>query len=210
MVTNLLFKRVVNVEGHHTTEMKIVKVSISELKSSEGWQLVSSADKVTFHDNTPSVEDSKKRIEEALKINNNQKITNPSNEATLQDYTKPEVDALIENALISNSKYDKIKEIPSNCPGTACLVRVKDTIRITYRRGKKANDSTPNRVCINDYDKQHFFNAVKKNRGTNTDIWCLEITDPEYEHWNSAMDKYYQEQRSNYIKYLISQESRKK
>lgn len=46
MVTNLVFKRTANVEGSSRTEMKIIEVLIPELKSSEGWTLVSNADKV--------------------------------------------------------------------------------------------------------------------------------------------------------------------
>ena len=46
MITNLVFKRTINVEGSSRTEMKIIEVMIPELKSSEGWTLVSSADKV--------------------------------------------------------------------------------------------------------------------------------------------------------------------
>ena len=46
MITNLVFKRTVNVEGSSRTEMKIIEVLIPELKSNEGWTLVSSADKV--------------------------------------------------------------------------------------------------------------------------------------------------------------------
>lgn len=46
MITNLVFKRTANVEGSTRTEMKIVEVMIPELKSNEGWTLVSSADKV--------------------------------------------------------------------------------------------------------------------------------------------------------------------
>ena len=46
MRTNLVFKRTVNIEGSSRTEMKIIEVNIPELKGSEGWTLVSSADKV--------------------------------------------------------------------------------------------------------------------------------------------------------------------
>ena len=46
MITNLVFQRTANVEGSSRTEMKIIEVMIPELKSSEGWTLVSSADKV--------------------------------------------------------------------------------------------------------------------------------------------------------------------
>ena len=46
MRTNLVFKRTANIEGSPRTEMKIIEVNIPELKSSEGWTLVSSADKV--------------------------------------------------------------------------------------------------------------------------------------------------------------------
>lgn len=46
MITNLIFKRTTNVEGSSRTEMKIIEVLIPDLKSSEGWTLVSSANKV--------------------------------------------------------------------------------------------------------------------------------------------------------------------
>ncbi len=48
MITNLVFKRTVNIEGSSRTEMKIVEINVPEIKASEGWSLVSSADKVTL------------------------------------------------------------------------------------------------------------------------------------------------------------------
>lgn len=50
MITNLVFKRTVNIEGSQKTEMKIVKVKIDGIRSSEGWSLVSNADICTFDD----------------------------------------------------------------------------------------------------------------------------------------------------------------
>ena len=48
MITNLVFKRTVNIEGSNRTEMKIIEINVPEIKASEGWTLVSSADKVTM------------------------------------------------------------------------------------------------------------------------------------------------------------------
>ena len=216
MTTNLVFKRTVTKEGIQQTEMKIIEVYIPELKSAEGWSLVSSADKVTrveFAKCQSSEELEEERAVKAFRDKYRVAKAKEKIEKTFAEGTqiitdsdpdiyknKEEVTRAIETSQFI--KYDKITEIPANTPGTACLIRKGDTIRIAYRSGTKADLSTPNKVCINDYDKQHFFNAVKKNHGTNNSVWQLTSTDPEYEHWNSAMDTYYQEQRRNYFRYL--------
>ena len=50
MITNLVFKRTVNIEGSQKTEMKIIKVEIDGIRASEGWTLVENVDQVAFAD----------------------------------------------------------------------------------------------------------------------------------------------------------------
>lgn len=216
MTTNLVFKRTTTKEGIQQTEMKIIEVSIPELKSAEGWSLVSSADKVTRIELARCQSSEELEEERAVKAFRDEYRVAKAKKKIEETFTEgtqividsdpdiyrntEEVNRAIETAQFA--KYDKITEVPANTPGTACLIRKGDTIRIAYRSGKKADLSTPNKVCINDYDKQHFFNAVKKSHGTNNSVWQLTLADPEYEHWNTAMDTYYQEQRKNYLRYL--------
>ncbi len=50
MLTNLVFKRVVNVNGINKTEMKVVKVDIPQIERGEGWTLSGHADSVDISD----------------------------------------------------------------------------------------------------------------------------------------------------------------
>lgn len=113
MITNLVFKRTVNIEGSQKTEMKIIKVKIDGIKSSEGWSLVSSADICTFDDQS---EISDHRISR----------DNLSEVVLCEDAlpTKTEIDKDINHAaMVNESKYENIKEFYTDTPGTACLIR---------------------------------------------------------------------------------------
>lgn len=239
MITNLVFKRTVNVEGSTRTEMKIIEVMLPDLKSSEGWTLVSSADHVEVNEipkckSVAQIEEeeavkkftedyrvkkAKQQIEESLKAQDRHtsvfadSVKSSDSEAASTDEVNREyVDMQIEIAQEAHkkrvAKYDKITSVPSRCEGTACLIRVKDTIRISYRKGKQADYSSPNRVCISNYYKQLFFNEVKKVRGTDTEIWCLKSEDAAYNWWNRFIDDTYQAQRKNYIEKLILEEKK--
>lgn len=95
----------------------------------------------------------------------------------------------------------KLTEYPSPVNGTACLIRRNDTIRIAYREGKKANINTPNKICINDQDKQSFFNAVRACNPTSVITkWILTPTDHHYKHWNEFIDNEYKEQKMEYLR----------
>lgn len=229
MKTNLVFKRIVNVEGHQQTEMKIIEVYIPELKSNEGWTLVSNADKVSCIElqKVKSVaqieeEEAVKEFTEQYRVNKaKQKIEEslaPSTpktetegvlprERTTPEYVDTQCEIVQDSYNNRAAKYDKITSVPSCCEGTACLIRVKDTIRISYRKGKQADYSTPNKVCIDNYYKQLFFNAVKKAKGTSTDVWSLSVGDTEYDWWNRFIDKTYQDQRKSYIDKLMKKEN---
>ena len=255
MITNLVFKRTANVEGSSRTEMKIIEVMIPELKSSEGWTLVSSADKVDqvkiqeCRAIPPEVtaeqaeEDAavaeflekyradKEAAREKLKMQlsacscsgkPDPSITAYNGCAYTEDrYTKPEVDAKFAEAAANLEKFketaadsvdvtvlttNKLTEYPSPIDGTACLIRRNDTIRIAYREGKKANINTPNKICISDFDKQHFFNAVRAANAC-TDIitsWSLDKNSHHYDTWNRFIDDEYIAQREEYIRKKVN------
>ena len=232
MVTNLVFKRTVNIEGSSRTEMKIIEVDIPELRSSEGWTLVSNADKVSTINLPKASGEIEKKVDITEKsdanpdkaaafLNNIIKIT-AKNCADIQNCScaqtdKATIDAYKENlaAQSVNIAYKpseikdaeeaaNIKEYPSPVEGTACLIRKNNTIRIAYREGKNANVNTPNKVCINDKDKQAFFNAVRAdNNGKEPVKWQLEgksTLKSKFDWWNTFIDNEYKEQKLIYIR----------
>ncbi|MBO5712196.1 MAG: hypothetical protein J6R47_05090 [Acholeplasmatales bacterium] len=239
MITNLVFKRTVNIEGSSRTEMKIVEINIPEIKASEGWSLVSSADKVTLSprvtgeksvSTTPEYELGKTDITETNDaspdkatefLNNLIKMTD-KNYAAIQNCNcaqtdKATTDAYKENlaAQSVNVAYKpseikeaeeaaNIKEYPSPVNGTACLIRRGNIIRIAFRTGKNANVNTPNKVCINDKDKQAFFNAVRAdNSGKEPIKWQLDgkaALKTRFDWWNKFIDDEYKEQKLIYIR----------
>lgn len=239
MITNLVFKRTVNIEGSTRTEMKIIEVMLPELKSNEGWTLVSSADHVEVNEiprckSVAQIEEeeavkkftedyrvtkAKQQIEESLKAQDRHSrvladAKEPEDEPEVistDEVNREYVDMQIEIAQDAYknkvAKYDKITTVPSGCEGTACLIRVKDTIRISYRKGKQADHSSPNRVCISNYHKQLFFNEVKKTKGSSTDLWQLDSHDNAYNWWNKFVDDTYQAQRRAYIDKLIKEDA---
>ena len=123
---------------------------------------------------------------------------------TGDNYTKPlevrgKVTAIEE---IQPEVTKKPTEYPSSIDGTACLIRRNDTIRIAYREGKKANINTPNKICISDSDKQHFFNAVRAANAC-TDIitsWSLDKNSHHYDTWNRFIDDEYISQREEHLR----------
>ena len=240
MITNLVFKRTVNIEGSTRTEMKIIEVMLPELKSSEGWTLVSSADHVEVNEipkckSVAQIEEeeavkkftedyrvkkAKQQIEESLKaqdrhttvfadtVKSSDSETTPTDEVEVnREYVDMQIEIAQDAYKNRAAKYDKITSVPSCCEGTACLIRVKDTIRISYRKGKQADYSSPNRVCISNYHKQLFFNEVKKTKGSSTDVWQLDSHDDAYNWWNKFVDDTYQAQRKAYIDKLIQEDN---
>ena len=251
MITNLVFKRTVNVEGSSRTEMKIIEVMIPELKSSESWTLVSSADKVDqikiqeCRAIPPEVkaeqaeedaaiaeflkkyradkEAARERFKMQLSACSCSSKPDPSITAyngcagTKANYTKPEVDTKSVEAAANLEKFKETAaesidvtvrtpkkpiEYPSPIDGTACLIRRNDTIRIAYREGKKANINTPNKICISDFDKQHFFNAVRAANGGSDIItsWSLDKNSHHYDTWNRFIDDEYISQREEHLR----------
>lgn len=254
MITNLVFKRTTNVEGSSRTEMKIIEVMIPELKSSEGWTLVSSADKVDqvkiqeCRAIPPEVkaeqaeEDAaiaeflkkyradKEAAQEKFKMQlsaysrsskPDPSITTNNGCADTEDRYTNKFEAKVDNGVststevpgkISEPNESQSKQIKkpteylSPVDGTACLIRRNDTIRIAYREGKKANINTPNKVCISDFDKQHFFNAVRA-ASVCTDIitsWSLDKNSHHYDTWNKFIDDEYITQREEHLRRVRS------
>ena len=185
MKTNLIFKRVH--EG--SVEMVMVPVDIPQLNKGEGWTLASCCDTFTKFEvpSEPIV------------------VTGKPLEVLEED-----VEVIDTTAKSESKKDEKIPE-PTDVPvggkyesqvrGTARLVRYKDKIRITYRKGKTTfNRNEPNSVCIDDMTKQQFFNAVKRQYGTGVVVWQLVLGDTEYEYYNQLVDRLYEEGRIAYNK----------
>ena len=181
---------------------KIIEVDIPELKSSEGWTLVSSADKVSTINLPRTSGDTENKVDittnrnadpdKATEFLGNIIKTTAKNFVDIQhchcaQTDKSTIDAYKETlaAQSVNVAYRpseireaeeaaNIKEYPSPIEGTACLIRRGDIIRIAYREGKNSNINTPNKVCISDKDKQGFFNAVRaENNGVDPKKWQL-------------------------------------
>lgn len=187
MKLNLIFKRVV--EG--SVEMIVVPVDLPQVDAGQGWTLASSCNKFTVVEK-PTIEQISKQIDEilpaALKSAPYKKETNKTPSA-------------------ADATSQKLNDVPvggayqSLIAGSARLVRYKDKIKITYRKGKTTfNKNEPNSVCISDFTKQEFFNAVKRAHGPDVAVWQLVSTDSSYEHFNNLIDKLYEEGRIAYNK----------
>ena len=251
MVTNLVFKRTANVEGSTRTEMKIIEVLIPELKSSEGWTLVSRADKVDqikiqecraippeikaeqaeedaaiaefLKKYRAEKEEKREKLKMQLSACSCSGKPDPSITAynscadTEDNYTKREVDTKFAEAAANLENFKnaaaesvdvavrtpkKPTDYPSPVDGTACLIRRNDSIRIAYREGKKSNINTPNKICISDFDKQHFFNAVRAANGGSDIItsWSLDKNSHYYDTWNRFIDDEYISQREEHLR----------
>lgn len=185
MKTNLIFKRVH--EGN--IEMVMVPVDIPQLNKGDGWTLASCCDIFTKFEvpSKPLVVTGKpleapEKVVEVLD-------TTVKSEPKKDEKTPESTDVPV------GGKYE------SQVRGTARLVRYKDKIRITYRKGKTTfNRNEPNSVCIDDMTKQQFFNAVKRQYGTDVVVWQLVLGDTEYEHYNQLVDRLYEEGRIAYNK----------
>ena len=185
MKTNLIFKRVH--EG--SVEMVMVPVDIPQLNKGEGWTLASCCDTFTKFEvpSEPIVVTGKplEVLEENVEV-----IDTTAKSESKKDEKIPEP-----TEVPVGGKYE------SQVRGTARLVRYKDKIRITYRKGKTTfNRNEPNSVCIDDMTKQQFFNAVKRQYGTDVVVWQLVLGDTEYEHYNQLVDRLYEEGRIAYNK----------
>ena len=185
MKTNLIFKRVH--EG--SVEMVMVPVDIPQLNKGEGWTLASCCDTFTKFEvpAEPIVVTGKplEVLEEDVEV-----IDTTAKSESKKDEKIPEP-----TEVPVGGKYE------SQVRGTARLVRYKDKIRITYRKGKTTfNRNEPNSVCIDDMTKQQFFNAVKRQYGTGVVVWQLVLGDTEYEHYNQLVDRLYEEGRIAYNK----------
>ena len=185
MKTNLIFKRVH--EG--SVEMVMVPVDIPQLNKGEGWTLASCCDTFTKFEvpSEPIVVTGKplEVLEEDVEV-----IDTTAKSESKKDEKIPE-----STDVPVGGKYE------SQVRGTARLVRYKDKIRITYRKGKTTfNRNEPNSVCIDDITKQQFFNAVKRQYGTGVVVWQLVLGDTEYEYYNQLVDRLYEEGRIAYNK----------
>lgn len=193
MKTNLIFKRVH--EG--SVEMVMVPVDIPQLNKGEGWTLASCCDTFTkFEVPSEPIVVSGKPLEVIESVLD---VVNTPDESVYHTHDSvkqvPIADASNLTDVPVGGKYE------SQVRGTARLVRYKDKIRITYRKGKTTfNRNEPNSVCIDDMTKQQFFNAVKRQYGTSVVVWQLVRGDTEYEHYNQLVDRLYEEGRIAYNK----------
>lgn len=188
MKTNLIFKRV----HDGNIEMVMVPVDIPQLNKGDGWTLASCCDTFTKFEvpSKPLVVTGKplEVLEEVVEVLD----TTVKSESKKDEKTPESTDVPV------GGKYE------SQVRGTARLVRYKDKIRITYRKGKTTfNRNEPNSVCIDDMTKQQFFNAVKRQYGTGVVVWQLVLGDTEYEHYNQLVDRLYEEGRIAYNKLLV-------
>lgn len=194
MKTNLIFKRV----HDGNIEMVMVPVDIPPLNKGDGWTLASCCDTFTkFEIPTEKITVSGKPLEVLEEV---VEVLDTTSRNSVYDTTvkrEPEKTEKIPEStdVPVGGKYE------SQVRGTARLVRYKDKIRITYRKGKTTfNRNEPNSVCIDDMTKQQFFNAVKRQYGTGVVVWQLVLGDTEYEHYNQLVDRLYEEGRIAYNK----------
>lgn len=185
MKTNLIFKRT----NQGKVEMVMVPVDIPQINSGEGWTLANCCDVFTKYE-APS---------EALVVT--------GSPLTVIEQVVDVTDTISKCESKKDEKIPESADVPvggkyeSQVRGTARLVRYKDKIRITYRKGKTTfNRNEPNSVCIDDMTKQQFFNAVKRQYGTGVVVWQLVLGDTEYEHYNQLVDRLYEEGRIAYNK----------
>ena len=218
VVKSLLFKRVVN----NRVEMKFIEVMIPELNDDEGWTLINVADDVDIHriEKVKSVAqiEEEEAVEEFIEEYRKKKLTSLAEdtiktERMIIEAQKTEEEPVkeVENPQplkpLLQQLYN-IRKFPSDVQGTARLIRNNTTIRIAYRNGKQANMTDPNSVCINDYDKQMFFNNVRREKGQNVSNWSLNIDDHEqsYKYWNEFIDRQYKVQKDDYIKKTLGEQ----
>lgn len=185
MKTNLIFKRV----RDGSVEMVMVPVDIPQLNKGDGWTLASCCDTFTKFEvpseTTVVTDDSLKVVDEVVEVTDTTAKSESKKDEKIPEPTEVPV----------GGKYE------SQVRGTARLVRYKDKIRITYRKGKTTfNRNEPNSVCIDDMTKQQFFNAVKRQYGTGVVVWQLVLGDTEYEYYNQLVDRLYEEGRIAYNK----------
>ena len=203
MKTNLIFKR--TVAGR--IEMVMIPVDLPQVNDGEGWTLASCCDAFNIIEK-PTIEQVHTQLEECLPPTIREA---PYQSSVKEDSSKLQIPVmkqeLEEKTAPSSTEDNNIKPIPiggkydSSVTGTARLVRYKDKIRITYRKGKTTyNKNEPNSVCIDDYTKQQFFNAVKRAYGRDVTVWQLSVTDTEYAHYNTLIDKLYTQGLTEYNK----------
>ena len=198
MKTNLIFKRT----NQGQVEMVMVPVDIPQLNHGEGWVLASCCDIFTKYE-APlesivvcgSPLNSSSEIIDVLDTKNDTKKEKPHEDV---------VSEIVDEAKKAATDVPVGGSYQSQVSGTARLVRYKDKIRITYRKGKTTyNKNDPNSVCIDDMTKQQFFNAVKREYGTTVVLWQLVLGDKEYDYYNKLMDKLYEEGRVAYNKLSV-------
>lgn len=192
MKTNLIFKRT----NQGKVEMVMVPVDIPQINSGEGWVLASCCDMFTKYE-APS---------EAIVVTGSP-LTTVEEVVDVIDTTSKDGVSAAPQEVVTAKKEPETHDVPvggsyqSQVNGTARLVRYKDKIRITYRKGKTTfNRNDPNSVCIDDMTKQQFFNAVKRQYGTGVLQWQLVLGDTEYTYYNELIDKLYEQGRVAYNK----------
>lgn len=183
MITNLIFKRPVTVEGKTKVVTRIVRVNIPDIDSGEGWTLSGHADSIEICEGVYAHPVAPAAVKVVPVTVNSETIINP----------------VVDPVTVTVCKVDKADstKFQSDVKGTAKLVRSKGVIKIVARRGKTTyNQTTPNSVCINDFTKNEFFKSCREKHG-NTGVFEFKSTDGTYyDYWNDVIDKEYQRQKS--------------
>ena len=181
MNLNLVFKKEIvspDTPGGKRMLMKIIPVNLDGVD--ESWHLASCAHGVEF-------------CKQGVEVGYAE--TTPLTVIEGTTLTASDVDSVsVETAQKPDVKYyNNGDSFPAPCEGTAKLVRKNNIITICYRKGKSANMTAPNALCINDYDKQIFFKDC--NRIHSGVYRIVEKDDPkEYDYWSTIMDKGYADQ----------------
>ena len=102
-------------------------------------------------------------------------------------------------------KHSYGKKYITDVPGTSRLVRSSDKSRIyiAYRTGKKTfNETRINSVCIDNFQREEFFDDVKAKHGYLPFIGRYELTakDCAFNKWSSLMDRMYMREVTRYEK----------
>ena len=100
-------------------------------------------------------------------------------------------------------KHSYGKKYITDVPGTSRLVRSfdKSRIYIAYRKGQKTlNQTRINSVCIDNFQREEFFDDVKSKHGYLPFIGKYELVagDSAFNKWSALMDKMYMREVRRY------------
>ena len=198
---SLIFKREIkDANGGITSKFRVVPVKLPD-EIDNTWELVSGAHECFILTQDPNVlfkSDLPETVLETVKRDNNATILPPAEPPSVEiitdQYTKPEVDAKIaaHNAIKWYQPGDRF--VTPVTSGTAKLIVKNNSIFICYRKGKDANITEPNSVCISDFDKSKFFKACNQIYGSGTYKFTAKADPDEYTYWTEWLEKEYKTQ----------------